>query len=116
MVICREGILNGIHFLSHASEILSNNFEIHSHGHGHFHVHHHDFMDSIKSIFDRENTKSNNHDKAHISITHHAKYHLPVVFLINFSFSVENLDRKGFSKELNSIFLDVLTPPPRIHA
>jgi hypothetical protein len=57
LVIFQYGAIDGMHFLSHASDILSSNYAFHSHGKGSFHVHHHDFIDTLKQSYNRMNSQ-----------------------------------------------------------
>jgi len=117
VVILQDEVSFGIHMISHASEVFSNQFSFHQHGNGNFHVHHHHgVLDTFKSVFQHQvdqPIQQKNQQWPEMEI--HAKFHLPGDFIL-----LENVP--GFSeftfsdstRNFNSRKQDVLTPPPKL--
>ncbi len=114
IVILQQGLIDGIHFLSHTSEILSDNFSFHSHGSGKFHLHHHGFMETVEKILHHDDHQDNQgHDQIPFQ-QQQIKLHLPGYFYA----ALDDIDRvsernDGFFKKLLPISMEVLTPPPK---
>ena len=116
-MIFQEGLFQGGHFLSHATEIFSKQFSFHQHGNGKYHVHHHHgFLKSVREVLNSEGDQKDEPD--HQNLPENQK-------LFNLHL-VENLlhleDQMGrsialhsdYSVKLKSSFLEVLTPPPKV--
>ncbi len=113
MVIFQQGVIEGIHFLSHATEIVSNNYSFHSHGNGHFHFHHHGFMETVKSILEQNNAQDHNQDQVPFQ-QQQIKLHLPGYFFSEFKLLPEEYKiQMKITRKLFSVSLEVLTPPPK---
>jgi hypothetical protein len=114
LVIFQHGVIDGIHFLSHATEILSDNYAFHSHGKGSFHVHHHDFMDTVKTILHQDEKSNHQKEDQLPGQQKEINLHLPEYF--NAQLNVlpkKSIHTGSLFVGLIPISLDVLTPPPK---
>lgn len=115
LVIFQHGLIDGIHFLSHASDILSSNYAFHSHGKGSFHVHHHDFIHTVKTIL-RLDEQSDHQNKDQMPVEQkEINLHLPEYFNAELNVLPKKSAHAGWLfVRLIPIPLDVLTPPPKV--
>jgi hypothetical protein len=112
-VIFQEGVVEGIHLVSHASEIFSNNFAFHQHGNGKYHFHHHGFMDTVRSLLHHDGQQEQSESELPVP-QYQIKLHLPVTvssglhhdFGIDFHYFIHNEYVPGRTPE-------VLKPPPQ---
>ena len=116
LVLFQEGIMNGIHFISHTTEIISNQFSFHQHGNGKFHIHQHGVLDAVESILDHTTNQTNQHgDEQLPPVENQVKYHLPgekdsTVVAIAHSISIFSF----LSDFYISHQTEVLKPPPKV--
>jgi hypothetical protein len=112
-VIFQEGVVEGIHLLSHAAEIFSNNLAFHNHGNGKIHFHHHGFMDAVNALLHHDGQQERPESEFPVT-QQQVKLHLPVtlssgvqhVYGLEFHFFVHDEYVPGRTPE-------VLTPPPK---
>jgi hypothetical protein len=114
LVIFQHGVIDGMHFLSHASDILSSNYAFHSHGQGNFHVHHHDFIDTVKTILHQDEKSNHQKEDQLPGPQKEINLHLPEYFNTQVNVFPKNSTHVGLLLvRLIPISLDVLTPPPK---
>jgi hypothetical protein len=114
LVIFQHGVIDGMHFLSHASDILSSNYAFHSHGQGNFHVHHHDFIDTVKTILHQDEQSDHQNEDQLPGQQNEINLHLPEFFNTQVNVFPKNSTHAGLLLvRLIPISLDVLTPPPK---
>jgi hypothetical protein len=115
MVIFQHGVIDGIHFLSHATDILSSKYSFHSHGQGSFHVHHHDFIDTVKTILYQDEHEDHQNEDQLPGQQKEVNLHLPVYFSTELNILPEqSAHSEWLLVRLIPISLDVLTPPPKM--
>lgn len=115
LVIFQHGVIDGIHFVSHATDILSSNYAFHSHAKGSFHVHHHDFIDTVKTIFYQDEHNDHQNEDQLPGQQKEVNLHLPEYFYAELNDLPKQSAYSGwFLVSLIPISLDVLTPPPKI--
>jgi hypothetical protein len=112
-VIFQEGVVEGLHLLSHATEIFSNNFAFHHHGNGKIHFHHHGFMDTVNALLHHDDQQERPSTELPIS-QQEVKLHL----LVSASFDLHPIYGLGFhyfhhNENVRGRIPEVLTPPPR---
>ena len=112
-VIFQEGVVEGIHLLSHVTEIFSNKFAFHHHGDGKIHFHHHGFMDTVNALLHHDGQQEQPDSelpvppqqvKLHLFVSVFFDLHPIYAFSFHYFHHNENIpDRMP----------EVLTPPPR---
>lgn len=114
LVIFQQGFIHGIHFLSHATEILSDGYSFHNHGNGSFHVHHHDIMEIAQAIL-QQNQNQLPDDEEKIPLQQQEfKLHVPAYSHVLMELFPDEIDlRRQLHRKPISILLDILTPPPK---
>ena len=115
LVIFQHGVVDSIHFLSHATDILSSKYAFHSHGKGSFHVHHHDFMDTVKTILYQDEQTDHQNEEQLPGQQKEINLHLPEYFYDELNVLPGQSAHSGWLLvRLIPISLDVLTPPPKM--
>ena len=116
-MIFQDGLFQGGHFLSHATEIFSKQFSFHQHGNGKYHVHHHHgFLESVKSVLSSGENQKDRHDQQNLP----ENQKLFKLHLFENSFNLEDqigrsiVRHSTYSAKLKSSYLEVLTPPPKV--
>ena len=115
-MIFQDGIFQGGHFLSHASEIFSKQFSFHQHGNGQYHVHHHHgFLESVREVLKSEGDQKDEPD--HQNLPENQKLfnlHLVENFLnLEDQIGRSIVQHSTYSEKLKSNYLKVHTPPPK---
>lgn len=112
-VIFQEGVVEGLHLVSHATEIFSDNFAFHQHGNGKFHFHHHGFMNTVKSLLDHDDQQERPESEFPVP-QQQVKLHLPVTLSSGLQ-HVCGLDFQYFilDEYIPGRTPEVLTPPPK---
>ena len=114
-MIFQEGLIHGVHLLSHVTEIFSNQFVFHQHGNGKMHVHHqHDFIEKVKSIIDFEERDSSTNHERNFHGQSQFKFHLLwEIHNIFDQVKLPSLHHIFIIQKITSLSLDVLIPPPK---
>lgn len=112
-VIFQEGVVEGIHLLSHATEIFSDNFAFHHHDDGKIHFHHHGFMDTLNALLHHD-SKEERPATEHPVVQQDVKLHL----MVSASFDMQHICGFGIhyfhhNENARSRIPEVLTPPPK---
>ncbi len=117
VVIFQDGLFQGGHFLSHATEIFSKQFSFHQHGTGKYHIHHHHgFLESVKALLSSGEDQKDRHDQQNMPENqklfkiHLAENLLELEYLIGRS----TVLHANYLVMLKSNYLEVLTPPPKV--
>ena len=112
-MIFQNAFLDGLHLVSHTSDLLTNQFKFHHHGNGKYHVHHaHDALELLQNVFSRETENESNNEQAQLQFQF--KLHLYTPFIVNASFQNHIAQKlNSASKILYETILDILTPPPK---
>jgi hypothetical protein len=114
LVIFQYGAIGGMHFLSHATDIISDNYAFHSHGKGSFHVHHHDFIDTFKTILQQDEQSEPQNEDQLPGQQQEINLHLPEFFNAQLNVLPGKSTQSGsYCIRLIPISQDVLTPPPK---
>ena len=117
IVIFQEGIFQGGHFLSHATEIFSKQFSFHQHGNGKYHMHHHHgILESLQSILDSGEDQKDTKDQQNLPENQKLfKLHLFENLLhLEDPVSRSIIRHLTYSVQLKSNCLEILTPPPKV--
>ena len=115
-VIFQDEVIQGVHIMSHATEILSNQFSFHQHGNGNFHVHHsHGLLDTFQTILQHEKENQNTQKDQQVpEFDFQVKFHLPELSLmLSHPFDIHSIDFFTTTNMLCTQLSDVLTPPPK---
>ena len=114
--IFSDGLLNGIHLLSHASEILTDSFSVHKHGNGAYHVHHrHNILEVVDQLLNNTEEHTGSDESQNMVSSDQFKFHLPVECESDLYARSFNKDKLlSFIAMPSSIDLDALEPPPKI--
>jgi hypothetical protein len=113
MVIFQEGVIQGIHFFSHATEIFSDKFSFHQHSNGKFHMHHHGFMEVMGAIIHHDDDRNAGHEETSVQ-QQQTKLHLPGDVFIDFlPIGALSMQYCTNNQKLWKRSPDVLTPPPK---
>lgn len=116
-MIFQDGLFQGGHFLSHATEIFSKQFSYHQHGKGKFHVHHHHgFLESVQTVLNSGEDQKDTHNQQNLP----ENQKLFNLHLFEQSLNLEDQIGRSialhsnYSKVLKLNYLEVLTPPPKV--
>ena len=112
-VIFQEGVVEGLHIISHASEIFTNNFSFHHHGDGKIHFHHHGLMDTVKTLLHHDGTTEQNDTELPVPLQQ-LKLHLHVTISSGLRHTIgDDFHYFIYDHNVHGISPEVLTPPPK---